>query len=488
LSLKISVTHWKQRNFIQNRVVKKCKKVPTKHKNLAEFMLAKQPNTAQTTFYSTFEEQLNHRHPLCVLADTIQWKIFDEAFAKHYSPTQGCPAKPIRRMVGLLILKHVRNLSDETVVEQWEENSYYQYFCGEISFVRGKPCDASELVHFRNRIGNEGMELIFKESMRVNGNDSNERTVCVDTTVQEKNITFPTDTKLYRKIIQKCVKIAEVEEIELRQSYRRTIKKLSYQQRFRKSVKQQKLARKADRKLKTIAGRLVRELGRKLPAERFSKHCVSLELFKRVLAQKRNDSNKVYSLHEPAVQCIAKGKDHKKYEFGNKVSVMLTRTTGVIVGALSIEKNDYDGHTLEPALAQYKQFHGTEPKKAIVDLGYRGQNKIGETEIITPRKRATTPHQRAALRSDHRRRSSIEACMSHLKRYYRLGRNFYCAIKGDVTNVLLAAAAHNFKRMMNKWKICFAYFFSLLVIVLQDICDAQEHSITFAAPKLLFKG
>ncbi len=421
-------------------------------------MLAKEPNTAQITFYTTFEEVLNHRHSLYTLANTIDWKRFDEAFKKHYSENQGAPAKPIRRMVGLLILKHVRNLSDETVVEQWEENSYYQYFCGETSFVRGKPCDASELVHFRNRIGKEGMELIFKESMRVNGKDSNERTICVDTTVQEKNITFPTDTKLYRKIIQKCVKIAEAEEIELRQ----------------------KLSRKADRKIKTIAGRLVRELGRKLSAERFSKHSVSLELFKRVLAQKRNDRNKVYSLHEPAVQCIAKGKDHKKYEFGNKVSVMLTRTTGVIVGALSIEKNDYDGHTLEPALVQYKQFHGATPKKAIVDLGYRGQNKIGETEIVTPRKRATTPYQRAALRSDHRRRSSIEACMSHLKRYYRLGRNFYCAIKGDVTNVLLAAAAHNFKRMMNKWKLYFAFLFSFLIQELLGGYDTKESAINIS--------
>lgn len=443
-------------------------------------MLAKEPNTAQITFYTTFEEVLDHRHSLYTLANTIDWKRFDEAFKKHYSENQGAPAKPIRRMVGLLILKHVRNLSDETVVEQWEENSYYQYFCGETSFVRGKPCDASELVHFRNRIGKEGMELIFKESMRVNGKDSNERTICVDTTVQEKNITFPTDTKLYRKIIQKCVKIAEAEEIELRQSYSRTIKRLSYQQRFRKSANQQKLSRKADRKIKTIAGRLVRELGRKLSAERFSKHSVSLELFKRVLAQKRNDSNKVYSLHEPAVQCIAKGKDHKKYEFGNKVSVMLTRTTGVIVGALSIEKNDYDGHTLEPALVQYQQFHGATPKKAIVDLGYRGQNKIGETEVVTPRKRATTPYQRAALRSDHRRRSSIEACMSHLKRYYRLGRNFYCAIKGDVTNVLLAAAAHNFKRMMNKWKFYFAFLFSFLIQELLGGYDTKESAINIS--------
>jgi len=451
-------------------------------------MLAKQPSISQLTFYSTFEEQLDHRHPLFVLANTIAWKTFDEAFRKHYSRDQGCPAKPIRRMVGLLLLKHLRNLSDESVVEQWEENSYYQYFCGETSFVRGKPCDASELVHFRNRIGKEGLEQIFKESIRVNGKDGEERTVCVDTTVQEKNITFPTDTKLYKKIIQKCVAIAEGENIELRQSYRRTIKRLSYQQRFHTGAKQQKVARKAGRKIKTIAGRLMRELERKLPAERLAEHSTSLTLFRRVLAQQRNDTNKVYSLHEPTVECIAKGKEHKKYEFGNKVSVMLTRTTGVIVGALSIEKNDYDGHTLEPALTQYQQLHGTVPKKAIVDLGYRGRDSIGETEIVTPKKKSTTPHQRVVLRSDHRRRSAIEACISHLKRYYRLGRNFYRAIKGDVTNVLMAAAAHNFKRFMNKWKIIFAVFFSMLATLFHDDTVTLASSVDYPTPKRLFKG
>lgn len=451
-------------------------------------MLAKPKSNSQLSFYSTFEEQLNHRHPLYVLATRIAWKTFDEAFSKHYSPDQGCPAKPIRRMVGLLLLKHLRNLSDESVVEQWEENGYYQYFCGETSFVRGTPCDASELVHFRNRIGKEGLELIFKESIRINGKDGEERTVCVDTTVQEKNITFPTDTKLYKKIIQQCVSIAEQEAIELRQSYGRTVKRLSYQLRFHKSAKQQKQARKASKKIKTIAGRLVRELERKLPSDRLAEHSTSLGLFKRVLAQQKNDSNKVYSLHEPTVQCIGKGKERKKYEFGNKVSVMLTRTTGVIVGALSLEKNDYDGHTLEPALEQYQQFHGTVPKRVIVDLGYRGRASIGETEIVTPKKKATTDSERRKLRNDHRRRSAIEACISHLKRYYRLGRNFYRAIKGDITNILMAAVAHNFKRMMKTWKLNFAFFLSMLGTFLLREDPYRTPSVRLVTAKPLFKG
>ncbi len=192
-------------------------------------MLPKKVETNQLTFYSTFEEQLNHHHSLYLLANTIDWKDFEETFSNYYHPTTGAPGLPIRRMVGLLILKHLRDLSDESVVEQWSENSYYQYFCGEESFVNGSPCAASELVHFRHRIGREGEELIFRESVRVSGDDGKEQNVINDTTVQEKNITFPTDDKLYKKIIRKCQRIAKKEGIELRQSYTRTVKRLSYQ-------------------------------------------------------------------------------------------------------------------------------------------------------------------------------------------------------------------------------------------------------------------
>ena len=444
-------------------------------------MLAKRPDTAQLSFYTTFEEQLNHHHPLYILANTIQWNVFDEKFGKHYSPDQGTPAKPIRRMVGLILLKHPRNLSDESIVEQWAENSYYQYFCGETSFAGGKPCDASELVHFRHRIGQEGTELIFQESVRVNGKDAEETTVCVDTSVQEKNITFPTDDKLYKRIIRGCREIAEEEGVELRQSYERTVKRLSYQQRFKRSEKQQKKARKASKKIKTIAGRLVREIERKLPVSALERHSASLALFKKVLAQQRYDKHKIYSVHEPSVECIGKGKEHKKYEFGNKVSLMITRTTGVIVGALSLENNDYDGHTLEPALAQYKRFYNREPKKAITDLGYKGVTTVGATEIVTPMKKGKTPSEKYALRKDHRRRSAIEACFSHLKHSFRLGRNFYRAVVGDVVNVLLAAAACNFKRMMNKWKAEWKKFF----LVLELFRFALATVLSFMGPKPL---
>lgn len=414
-------------------------------------MVPKQVSQSQLSFYSTFEEQLSHRHPLYILANQIRWTIFEEAFTPLYSE-EGRPGKPIRLMVSLLMLKHVRNLSDESVVEQWFENIYYQYFSGEKTYACGVPCEASELVHFRNRIGAAGIELILKESIRVNGKDGQEQEGTTDTTVQEKNITYPTDNKLHRKIIKKCVGIAEDENIELRQSYTRTVKKLLMEQRFRNHPKNKGRARKADRKIKTIAGRLVRELERKLTP---GLHQDTLELFKKVLTQKRADSHKIYSLHEPHTQCMSKGKEHKKYEFGTKVSIITTKTTGVIIGAINIEKNVHDSKTLQPALEQQQRLTGIVLKNNFVDRGYRGVKEVLGTTIAAPDKpgKQRTPYQKQKLRSGFKRRAAIEPKIGHLKQDHRLSRNFYKGIKGDNINVMLAAAGMNFKRMINKWKV-----------------------------------
>jgi IS5 family transposase len=370
-------------------------------------------------------------------------------------------------MVSLLLLKHIRNLSDESVVEQWMENVYYQYFSGEKMYACGVPCEASELVHFRNRIGEEGIELIFKESIRINGKDGKEDEATVDTTVQEKNITYPTDNKLHRKIIKKCVAMADTQQIELRQSYSRTVKKLAQQQRFRNHPRNHKRARKADRKIKTIAGRLVRELERKLPA---GLHAEDLMLFKKVLAQKRNDTGKVYSLHEPHVQCISKGKEHKKYEFGSKVSIITTKKSGVIIGALNIAKNDYDAHTVDPAFEQQQRLTGITLKRAFMDRGYKGIKEIRGTKIEIPKpfNKQLSNYQQQQLKNGFKRRAAIEPKIGHLKEDHRLSRNFYKGIKGDTINVMLAAAAMNFKRMMNIWKEMFlALIYRLLEILIQ---------------------
>lgn len=427
-------------------------------------MLSKKKTTNQSSFFFTLEDTLSSKHPLYILSNQVDWIRFEEAFSPLYCLDNGRPAKPIRLMVGLLILKHIRNISDESVVEQWSENLYYQYFCGLQEFIASIPCEASELVHFRKRIGESGIELIFKESIRINGDDSNEQDVNADTTVQEKNITFPTDAKLHKKIITKTLKIVQDEQLPIRQRYTRTLKKLSVAQRFRNHPKNKAKARKADKKVRTIAGRLVRELERNLPPD--SVHQKTVLFFRKVLAQTRSSKNKIYSLHEPETLCISKGKEHKKYEFGNKVSIVKTQKTGVIVGAMGF-RNEFDGHTLTPALAQVSRLVGKEPKRVSVDRGYRGNTQIGSTKVQIPKPfndRKQTKYQQKKLKEAHRKRAAIEPVIGHLKTDHRLGRNFYKGVFGDNINVMLAASAFNFKRMMNKWKSFFFVFFQNLFI------------------------
>lgn len=426
-------------------------------------MIPRKKNNLQTNLFFSFKDTLNLNHPLVLVADMINWNFFEEQFTPLYSQTHGRPGKDIRLMTGLLMLKHLRNISDESVVEQWSENIYFQYFCGETSFVCGPPCEASELVHFRNRIGEKGVELILQESIRIQGKDGQDPHVSVDTTVQEKNITYPTDSKLHQKIIDKCKKISEEEELPVRQTYTQIIKKLKLDMRFRNHPKNKSKARKADKKLKTIAGRLVREVERNLTPS--SKHQAILEIFKQILAQQKTSKDKIYSIHEPDVCCISKGKEHKKYEFGNKASIVKTNC-GVIVGALGF-RNEYDGHTLPQALEQVKKLTGKTPLIATVDRGYRGNTKIGDTKIYIPQaaKKNQTKYESNKLRKLHQRRASIEPIIGHIKHDHRMARNFYKGIVGDNINIMLAAAAFNLKRMMNKLKNSFLQFLKQIFFI-----------------------
>lgn len=405
-------------------------------------------STSLPLMYSTLGDMLNNRHPLFQLANTINWTLFEESFSKLYSK-KGRPCKPIRLMCGLLILKHLRNVSDESIVEQWSENAYYQYFCGMEQFCVMPPCTPSELVHFRHRIKEEGLELILAESIRVNedsNNDSHHKSAFIDSTVQEKNITYPTDAKLHKKIISKVLKIVNKLGLPLRQSYKFVLKEIFRDQRFRNHPKNRSKALKADRKLKTIAGRLLRELKRNLGEN--DQYAETIALFERVLAQKKNSKQKVYSLHEPEVQCISKGKEHKKYEFGNKVSIIRSEL-GLILGAKSF-RNEYDGHTIEESLNQVKKITGKSIVKLAGDRGYKGKKEINGTEIVIPGvpKSSDSTYQKKQKHKLFCKRAGIEPTIGHLKSDFRLGRNFYKGVFGDSVNVILAAAAYNFKRAM----------------------------------------
>jgi transposase, IS5 family len=399
--------------------------------------------------FSSLDDLLNQQHPLYNLSHKIQWSVFETAFTPLYCSDNGRPAKPIRLMCGLLILKHLRNISDESVVEQWSENAYFQYFCGMHEFVPSFPCNASELVHFRKRIGEKGIELILAESIRVNDDKSDDEhhdTAFIDSTVQEKNVTYPTDAKLHKKIVGKVLQIVKKLNLPLRQSYTFVLKDIYRDQRFRNHPRNRKKSIRADKRLRTIAGRLVRELKRNLGENR--EYDELLSIFSKILLQGRTSSHKIYSIHEPAVQCISKGKEHKKYEFGNKVSVIRS-ATGVILGASSF-RNEYDGHTIENSLEQVIRMTGKSIRRLAGDRGYRGKKEINGTQIVIPDtpKAKETYYQRKKKHDLFCKRAGIEPTIGHLKSDHRLGRNFYKGLLGDAINVMLAAAAYNFKRAM----------------------------------------
>ena len=408
------------------------------------------PDHHQMSFMAAgLMDQLNPKHPLLQLARTIPWDFFESEFAPLYAPI-GRPAKPIRLMVGLSILKHMENVSDEVVVRHWVQNPYYQAFCGEVEFQWSFPCDPSDLVYFRKRVGEKGFEKILASSITIHGEKAIEEEVCIDTTVQEKNVTFPTDAKLYRKIIVYCLKLARKENIKLRRSYAKEIKQRKLECRFAGHPRNRAKARKAVKRLKTIAGRLVRELERKLPLDVLENLAEDFALFHRGLNQKRGDKHKLYSLHEPHVYCMSKGKEHKRYEFGTKVSIATTRDSKIIVGAMAFDTNKFDGHTLPQVLLQLKRLTALEPAVGICDRGYKGKSKINDTRIIRP---STTTRNndgayKALMRKRFRKRAGIEPVMGHLKSDHRLNRSYLKGFEGDQINVLMAAAAFNFRKWM----------------------------------------
>lgn len=445
-------------------------------------MIGKQKHTNQAVFFNSLADQLDQKHPLYILSNRINWQNFEDNFSKYYSDKMGAPSKPIRLMVSLLILKYLRNLSDENLVQQWSENVYYQYLGGVQFYRPSTPCSSTELVAFRKRIGEEGMGLILKESIdlnRENEDDNFGKTISIDTSVQEKNITYPTDDKLYKKIIKNCVCIAESIGIVLHQTYSKELKKLSNLQRFKKNKNGYKLAKKANKRVKTIAGRMVRDLERKLNPMQVLLYGVDVEFFKKVLSQKRGDSNKIYSLHEPAVKCYTKGKAHKKFEFGSKVSIAICQQSGVVVGALNFTDTLHDSKTLVAAIEQVKELIAVTPEEVFADRGYVGKTSHERTKIYTPK---PNPNITKEQRTKHSRRAAIEPTIGHIKSDHRMNRNFLKGIAGDAFNLILSAAALNFKRVMNLWKKEALYSWQLICNIIVNMYwqfYAQKFKVTF---------
>lgn len=417
-------------------------------------MVGKQDRTPQLSIFDTpLERFINLEHELCILSKKIDWDTIEQEFSVYFSEI-GRPSVPIRRMIGLLLLKHIYNLSDEAIVDRWIENPYWQYFSGEKVFQTQKPFDPTEFIHFRNRIGKAGAEQLLKVSIQLFGKEAQEKEVLIDSTVQEKNITYPTDAKLHKRVIDKVNKIAKQEGIVLRQTYTRTLKQLLIDQRFHSHPKRRKKARAALRKIKTIAGRQVRDIERQFTPSHQRKYKELFIILNKILSQQKGDKNKIYSIHEPEVSCIVKGKETKKFEFGNKTGIVLTKTTKIVVGAIAFENNPYDGHTLEEHLKQTEYLTGRTPKIGIVDRGYRGKKKINGTEIISPSaaKKEATQYEKRKARKRFRARAGIEPVIGHIKHDHRMLRNYLKGVIGDQLNTLLAGTGFNLKKMLNRIK------------------------------------
>ena len=422
----------------------------------------------QDLFKARLDQILNGQHALVKLAGLIDWRFLEERFGAIYSDGPGSPPLPTRLMAGLEILKYSYNLSDERLCEQWLENPYFQFFCGEEFFQHELPFDRSSMTRWRQRMGAEKLKALLQESLAVAAKTealklSELAEVVVDTTVQPKNIAFPTDAKLLNRAREHLVRLARKNGIKLRQSYRRVGKRALIQHQRYAHAKQFKRARKPLRRLKTFLGRVRRDIARKIEGNPAltAEFAASLSRAWRVLTQKkRQEAPKVYSMHAPEVECIGKGKAHKPYEFGVKVSLATTIKPSeggqFILHTKALPGNPYDGHTLDTILPDIEATTGVALKRAILDAGYRGHNAPPQYrfKVYTQgQKRGMT----AQIKRLFRRRAAVEPVIGHAKDEHRMGRNYLAHAEGDAINVVLAAAGYNFRRLI-KWLDRFLLF------------------------------
>lgn len=402
-------------------------------------------------FRSRLDQILSHAHPLFKLADQIDWSFFEREYGATYAENKGRPGIPIRVMVALHYLKYTYNQSDESTVATFLENPYWQYFCGFEYFQHEYPTDPSNMTRFRKRVGEQAIEKLLEGlihtaiEMKVLTAKDLEK-VNVDTTVQEKAITFPTDAKLYYKMREKLVRLSKERDIPLRQSYVRVARKAYIMQARYAHARQYKRAARERRRLKTYLGRVLRDIQRKSksPDTELKKH---FELAGRILSQTKTSKNKLYSIHAPEVECISKGKAHKRYEFGNKVGMASTSKGSWIVGVKSFHGNPYDGHTLKETLEPMERMTKTSAKEVYVDLGYRGHNYQGEAtvHIVNNRKMKTMTR---SVRHWFKRRSAIEPIFGHLKSDNRMSKNYLKGEDGDDINAVLCACGYNMRKLL----------------------------------------
>jgi IS5 family transposase len=413
----------------------------------------------QDLFRSRLDQIINLKHELVKLSQTVSWSIIETKCGEVYADGPGMPPLPTRLMAGLAILKFTFDLSDEELCARWVENPYFQYFCGEEFFLHELPFDRSSLTRWRQRMGEERVAALLQESLSVAVRTGamapqDTRRVIVDTTVQPKNVMFPTDAKLLHRAREKLVALAKKMGLDLRQSYTRVGKLALIKHQRYTHAHQFKRAGKALRKLKTYLGRTIRDIARQIAGDD-DLHAIfqrPLHLAGRVLEQRQKQhGKKVYSLHAPEVECIGKGKAHAPYEFGVKVSVATTlhRSRGgqFALHAKALPGNPYDGHTLAAVIPEMEAMIGNGIERILADAGYRGHNAAlrHRFKVYTSgQKRRMTP----AIKREMRRRAAIEPVIGHIKNEHRMGRNYLAHTQGDAINAVLAAAGYNFRQLL----------------------------------------
>lgn len=413
------------------------------------------------TFRPFLVDIINLKHELVLLEQTIDWDYFQNKWSDFFPSTTGRPATSPRLIAGLFYLQHLYGHSDESVLRMYLQSPYYQHFCGGVYFEHRLPIDPSSLVRWRKRVGEEGMEELLLKSIQAAVSvemvkPASFTEVIVDTTVMEKAITHPTDSKLLEKSRKRLVKLAQKQGIKLRQNYNRLAPRQAIQTGRYAHAKQYNRMRNSLKKQRTWLGRVVRDIARK--ATQLSEDLAhELAMAKRLLTQKVKDKKKLYSLHAPEVECISKGKSKKPYEFGVKASVVTTLKEGLVVGMRTMPNNPYDGHTLAEALEQKEILTDVKTERAFVDKGYKGHGVTRCEVYISGQKRGMTEN----LKKKLKRRSAIEPTIGHMKTDGKLSS---CTLKGqlgDAMFALLCAAGHNLRLILKFLRDFWLYFLSI---------------------------
>jgi IS5 family transposase len=427
-------------------------------------------------FWARLDQIVDMSHPLAKLARTIDWGFLEKSFGAVYADVPGRPPLATRLMAGLAILKHMHDLSDEALCDRWLENPYFQLFCGEEFFQHKLSFDRSSLTRWRQRMGEEKLAALVQESLSVAtrtgaAKPSDFSKVIVDTTVQEKAVAFPTDARLMHRARERLAPLAKKHGVVLRQSYERIGKHALIAHQRYTHAKQFKRASKALRKIRTYLGRVERDIARRIRDSEALRDIFRRPLYlaERVREQRQKQrGRKVYSLHAPEVECIGKGKAHKPYEFGVKVSVATTlfRSKGgqFVTHVKALPGNPYDGHTLAAVLPEMEKQIGASIARVVADRGYRGHNAPPTHQFrvfISGQRRRVTE----AIKRELRRRSAVEPVIGHLKAEHRMGRNHLAHTEGDAANAVLAAAGYNFRRLL-AW---LAFLCALLLAALERV-------------------